>query len=135
MVTDKILKGAGSHRILLTLVEGERTSRELKKMVNAVNGTARFELEYMGRLEVNGFVMKSGMLWSITVKGRHKCEELGDIKPKNIAGPRTYVGPSQEYRVEKPPPLRPGSFDFREFPSRRGNCLYYKDGRVEIVEE
>lgn len=32
------------------------------------------------------------------------------------------------------PPLRPGALDYLKHPSRRGNRLFYADGRVEVME-
>lgn len=31
------------------------------------------------------------------------------------------------------PPLRPGALDYLKHPSRRGNRLFYADGRVEVM--
>lgn len=136
VITDKVIKGAGSHRILLALIERERTSRELRKMVNAVNGAARFELEYMGRLEANGYIFKTGEMWSISVKGRQKCEELGDPRPKNVATSRMPVEHVELRTIlAMPITMRPGALDFQGYPSRRGDRLYYRDGRVEQVED
>lgn len=136
MITDKIIRGAGSHRILLALIERSRTSKELRRLVGAVNSTKKFEGEYMARLEANGYVFAVEGRWSITVKGTQKCESLGLPKLGGVAGPRVLI----ESRTlptsiwERAPAPRPGSLDFLEFPSRRGNRLYYRDGRIEIVE-
>lgn len=137
MITDKIIRGAGSHRILLALIERGRTSKELRRLVGAVNSTKKFEGEYMARLEANGYVFADGVSWRITVKGVQKCESLGIERPANVAGPRV---PIQGHAIptsiwERPPAQRPGSMDFLNWPSRRGNRLYYRDGRVVIVEK
>ena len=136
MITDKIIRGAGSHRILIALIERSRTSKELRRLVGAVNSTKKFEGEYMARLEANGYVFLEGERWSITVKGAQKCEALSGPRLGGVAGPRV---PVQSHTLttsiwNRPPAPRPGSLDFLEFPSRRGNRLYYRDGRIEIVE-
>ena len=132
MITDKIVKGAGSHRILMALREKPRTSKELKRMVGAINSVSRFDGEYMERLLANGHVVLDGEFWAITVKGRHKCEALGDPERTNRASPRT----NQFFAaaIGQPPVRRLGAFDFEQWPSRRGNLLYYRDGRIERVE-
>lgn len=135
MVTDKILKGAGPHRILLALIERERTSRELKKMVGAVNGLARFDVEYMGRLETNGYVHLVGEMWFITVKGSQKCKDLGPTKMENVVQPRSYIASEHATAPAPPPAVRVGSMDFLQFPSRRGTQLFYRDGRIENLED
>ena len=132
MVTDKIVKGAGSHRILMALRERPRDSKELKRLVGAVNSISRFDGEYMDRLESNGYVIRDDGLWVITVKGHQKCVTLGDPEKPNRAKPRTMTFESMA--LEKPVVRRPGSMDFLDYPSRRGNFLYYRDGRIERAE-
>lgn len=137
MITDKIIRGAGSHRILIALIERSRTSKELRRLVGAVNSTKKFEGEYMARLEANGYVFLEGERWSITVKGTQKCASLGGPKPGGVAGPRV---PVQSHTLpasiwDRPPAARPGSMDFLNWPSRRGSRLYYRDGRIETVED
>lgn len=136
MITDKIIRGAGSHRILIALMERDRTGNELRRLVGAVNSTKKFEGEYMARLEANGYVFMNGIAWSITTKGRQKCDSMGEDKPANIAGPRVRIEVTQLPTSiwDRPPAPRPGSLDFMQCPSRRGNRLYYRDGRVETVE-
>lgn len=140
VVTEKVIKGAGSHRILLALAERDRSSKDMRKMLGAVNGAARFEAEYMGRLEAGGYVYRNGDLWSITVKGRQKCEELGDMAPKvdlrNVATSRIPIEHVELRSILTfPMTLRDGALDFQKYPSRRGDRLYYRDGRVEKVED
>ena len=133
MITDKIVKGAGSHRILLALMERPRTSKELKRMVGAINSVSRFDGEYMERLQSNGYVFSDLSMWCITLKGRQKCEALGPLDAGNRAQPRT-----KDFKALvalRPPVLRLGSMDFMKWPSRAGNRLYYRDGRVETLED
>ena len=132
MITDKIVKGAGSHRILMALRERPRPSRELKRLVGAINSISRFDGEYMERLESNGYVISDDGSWVITVKGHQKCVALGDPEKPNRALPRVVV--FEAAAASRPPLLRPGSLDFMAFPSRRGNYLYYRDGRIERIE-
>lgn len=132
MITDKIVKGAGSHRILMALREKPRTSKELKRLVGAINSISRFDGEYMERLEANGYVFMDDGHWVISVKGHQKCAALGDPEKPNRAQPRTTV--FEALTIERPPLLRPGSMDFMELPSRRGKFLYYRDGRIERIE-
>lgn len=132
MVTDKIVKGAGSHRILMALRERPRPSKELKRLVGAINSVSRFDGEYMERLEINGYVISDDGSWVITVKGHQKCVALGDPERPDRAAHRTQT--FEAILVERPPVLRPGCLDFMAFPSRRGNYLYYRDGRIERIE-
>ncbi|MDV7399524.1 hypothetical protein RZS08_49380, partial [Arthrospira platensis SPKY1] len=54
--TGSIVRNAGSHRILYALLHDERTSKELKNVVGAINSVARFDGEYMARLTKSGLV-------------------------------------------------------------------------------
>lgn len=49
-----------------------------------------------------------------------------------IAGPRMPLTPTDTPRI--PEPIRAGGLDFRQYPSRMGNRLYYRDGRVEEIK-
>ena len=133
MITDKIVKGAGSHRILLALIERPRTSAELKRLVGAINSISRFDGEHMDRLVANGYVIKDINVWMITVRGKQKCESLGGDEIVNRATSRT-----NDFKMTAPQaPLvrRNGSMDFAKFPSRVGPNLYYRDGRIEKVKD
>lgn len=132
MITDKIVKGAGSHRILMALRERPRTSKELKRLVGAINSISRFDGEYMERLEANGYVFMDDGHWVISVKGHQKCVALGDPEKPVRVQPRTKV--FEAAVIERPPTPRPGSMDFMQWPSRRGKYLYYRDGRIEEIE-
>lgn len=135
--TDKIIRGAGSHRILMALIERSRTSKELRRLVGAVNSTKKFEGEYMARLEANGYVVQEAEHWLITTKGAQKCESLSVPETTGVAGPRVPI----ESRTALPSVLarlqsaRHGSLDFMNHPSRVGSRLYYRDGRVEDAEK
>ena len=134
MITDKIIKGAGSHRILLALAERPRTSRELRKLVGAVNSTSRFDGEYMKRLEANGFVMEDNSFWMITKKGREKLETLKIEDVKNKAESRSYTF-FKPFTPDKNFVRRDGSLELSKAPSRVGPTLYYPDGRTEKVSK
>lgn len=131
MVTDKVIRGRGTHRILLALSGAPRSPGELRRLVGAVNSTMKFEAGYMERLEVNGFAFKVDGLWQISLKGRQKLESMGLPETVGVAAPRVRVFvPAAQDRA---PVLRPGSMDFEDWPSRRGRFLYYRDGRVEEI--
>ena len=59
--------------------------------------------------------------------------ENGDPAPvRNLVGPREKLCPiDTPLAIGRVP--RVGETDHEEFPSRRGNKLYYRDGRVEVV--
>lgn len=78
--------------------------------------------------------------WSITRKGRELLVDLGDQAANDpvavsIATPRTFVpaGVLSTGPLDRVPD-RPGSSDFARCPSRRGDRLYHRDGRVTDLD-
>jgi hypothetical protein len=135
MITEKVVKNAGSHRILHALNSRDCTAKELKTIVGAINSISKFEGEYMARLQANGYVERSGTGWGLTNKGRIKFEELGPASgmPALNAAPRVTNKMVGVYKPGPGLPRRPGSEAFLQFPSRIGDTLYYRDGRKEQV--
>lgn len=137
MSIGKVVRNAGSHRILYALSHSMKTSRELKLIVGAINSISRFDGEYMSRLVSSGYVRKTNGGWAITRQGKEKLEELGpasglrlDKQINNKMDRPVYV-PSRDNQQR---PLRPGSEDFLNHPSRVGQWLIYRDGRKERIE-
>lgn len=135
MITEKVVKNAGSHRILHALYHRDCTSKELKNIVGAINSISKFDGEYMARLQANGYVHRFEDGWRITSKGRVKYEELGPArgmyKPGDVG--RTNIMKMETYKGQRTTPMRAGAEDFLKYPSRVGNILHYKDGRKEYV--
>lgn len=138
MNTGKVVANAGSHRILYALSFGVQTSKELKNIVGAINSVARFDGEYMERLVSNGFVRRHPDGWMLTPSGQEKLDELGaargvrrrNLQKHQLLMDRETYNPRLETRL----PMRPGSEDFLQYPSRVADTLYYRDGRVEHMK-
>jgi len=139
VITGKVVANAGSHRILAALGDGPCDSRKLKDIVGAINSVARFDGEYMARLEHSSYVRRKGDLWYLTEAGHEKLESLGPVRrpgKTSVAASRTTVGVGiLDPKMYQQSWTRPGSEDFLKFPSRMGNKLYYRDGRVETILE
>lgn len=139
VITGKIVANAGSHKILAALANGPCETKDLKNVVGAINSIARFDGEYMARLEYSGYVKRWGDKWQITEVGRAKLSALGPVgkaKPTTVATSRTTVGEGiYDPMSVKRTPMRPGSEDFLKYPSRMGNELRYRDGRIEEIGE
>lgn len=135
MITEKVVKNAGSHRILHALNTRDCTAKELKNIVGAINSINKFEGEYMARLQANGYVQRTGTGWGLSDKGRSKFEELGPASgmPGLSAGPRANNKMIGHYKPGPGLPRRPGSEDFLACPTRIGNTLHYRDGRKELI--
>jgi predicted transcriptional regulator len=139
MSIGKVVRNAGSHRIIYALSLGIRTSKELKNIVGAINSLARFDGEYMQRLVTSGYVRQSKEGWELTRRGEEKLAELGPASGihhgRKDRESRLYERPIYEPGKEIRPPMRLGSEEFLQWPSRIGNSLYYRDGRIERTEE
>lgn len=141
MNTGKVVANAGSHRIMQALAMGPRTSKELKIVAGAINSVSRFDGEYMARLESNGFVRRHDERWALTKRGHEKLEELGpahgqrERKARSIELQAVLERPLYSPAKEIQRPMRPGSEEFLKYPSRIGNTLYYRDGRIEQLGE
>jgi hypothetical protein len=137
MNNGKIVRNAGSHRILYALSLAEHTSRELKIMVGAINSISRFDGEYMKRLIDNGHVRRTSIGWALTDAGREKVEELGPatgVRPKRTDKVRA-VMERPIYTGRRETPMRIGAEEFLKYPSRVGNTLMYRDGRKEKKDD
>lgn len=137
MNTGKIVRNAGSHRILHALSFGSKSGKELKHTVGSINSVARFEGEYMSRLVTGGYVRRDVQGWSITKRGQEMLESLGPVSgmPRKahrepMAHLPVYV-PAQTHKT----PMRPGSEDFLKYPSRMANKLFYRDGTVKDIND
>lgn len=139
MSIGKVVRNAGSHRIIYALSFGIKTSKELKLIVGAINSISRFDGEYMSRLVSSGYVRKQTNGWVLTRGGKEKLEELGPATGINPHTKDTRIT-SMTAPVYNPArhnpkrPVRPGSEDFLQYPSRIGDRLVYRDGRVERIK-
>lgn len=137
MNNGKIVRNAGSHRILYALSLGEYTSKELKLLVGAINSISRFDGEYMKRLIDNGHVRRTSTAWALTDAGREKVQELGPatgVRPKRTDNVKA-VMERPVYTGKRETPMRIGAEEFLKYPSRVANTLIYRDGRKEKIDE
>lgn len=137
MNTGKIVRNAGTHRILNALSFGVKTGKELKQSVGSINGVARFEGEYMARLVNGGYARRVPNGWAITAAGEEKLAELGPISsiPKVKMYDEPMKRPAYDPSKEHTTPMRPGSEDFLKYPSRMANKLVYRDGTVKEIKD
>lgn len=137
MSIGKVVRNAGSHRILHALSFGAKSSKELKNIVGAINSVSRFDGEYMMRLVSSGYVRRADAGWLLTRRGSQKLEELGPatgMRDKNTRNTNLMNQPIYDPNKEHLTPLRPGALDFLKYPSRMGNRLHYRDGTVKEIK-
>jgi hypothetical protein len=75
--------------------------------------------------------------WFVDPAHAAEFKEKG-LKPpaRNLAMPRTHIEPIDLPTCLHKPAYAPraGAMDFAQWPSRRGNALHYRDGRVEHLD-
>lgn len=136
VTTEKVVKNAGSHRILHALSVRDCNSKDLKRIVGAINSIKKFDGEYMTRLVLRQYVEKvDGDKWRITPRGLAKFDELGlaEGMPGMKAGRESSWKERGLYVGKRETPMRIGAEDFLALPSRVGDFLYYRDGRKEHI--
>lgn len=133
----KVVRNAGSHRILHALAAGSKSSKELKNIVGAINSVARFDGEYMMRLVSSGYARRTVSGWAITRRGEAKLAELGPaegMRDRSEPNQNILDRPIYEPSKENVTPMRPGALDFHKYPSRMGNRLVYRDGTIKEID-
>jgi hypothetical protein len=107
-----------------------RDQQELSKLINFSESASRFVKQIIEPLKNDGFAKWENHKLVITDKGKEKLLEMGqvktrlpgiDSKPKHIPlNLRDYLSPI----------FRRGADDHEQYPSRVGDSLRYRDGRV-----
>lgn len=129
----KFTKNSKIHQALDALYRLPMTPTELKKTINFTDSTSKFDASIVVPLINERFAVRKDLKYFITPLGQDKLMDLGQIKQRipnasKIAGSGHYDGAELRKNVE-----RPGADDHLEYPSRRGDNLYYRDGRVGHV--
>ena len=126
-------KNSTAHEALRLIRISPKTGQELKKVLAYKGSFERFTAEVLNIMTNAHCANRHDSYFHITPHGEHVLMELGLVykKKRNILNKiTTQVYNSQEFA---PWVSRPGADDHKKFPSRRGNRLYYRDGRVEDV--
>lgn len=129
----KFTKNSKIHQALDCLYRLPMNGMEIKKTINFSDSMSKFEASIIVPLINERFAVRKDMKYFLTPAGQDKLMELGQIKQRipnssKVVGSGTYDGAELRKNVE-----RPGADDHLEYPSRRGNNLYFRDGRVEAV--
>jgi hypothetical protein len=126
----KYTRGSKIHRALAHLGILPREPNDLVKLINFGESATRLQNQILSPLKDDGFARWEGDKFVITELGKEKLLELGQIKnrlpgidskPKHIPlNLRDYLSPI----------FRVGADDHEQYPSRVGDSLFYRDGRV-----
>jgi predicted transcriptional regulator len=129
----KYTKGSKIHLALNRLHICQANRKDLSKLIGFSESLGRFEESIIKPLLIDGFVYEHNDNFYLTEGGLDKLEELGHIKERlpsvrisKFEG--TYV-PAKYLN----PISRVGAEDHEKYPSRAGNSLRYRDGRVVML--
>ena len=126
----KYTRGSKIHRALAHLGILPREPLELVKLINFNESSSRFQKQILEPLKNDGFAKWVGDKFTITELGKEKLLEMGQIKtrlPNTDSKPKHIPLNLRDYLS---PIFRPGADDHEKYPSRSGNFLRYRDGRV-----
>lgn len=127
----KYTRGSKIHRALAHLGILPRDLQELVRLISFGESASRFQNQILMPLKDDGFAKWEGEKFSITELGREKLAELGQIKtrlPNTDGKKQKHI--ALNLRDYLSPIFRPGADDHEKYPSRVGDSLHYRDGRV-----
>ena len=128
-----IRKNSNQHKALQTMRIGPKNLTEMRKLIEYTKSIEKFQEEVVNFLSNGGFIKRHNERFYITERGDNILIEYG--APHKVAkGTIHYIpGPNYDGLELSISVQRPGADDHMKYPSRRGNRLYYRDGRVEDV--
>lgn len=128
-----IVKNTNAHKALHTMRLGAKSLTEIKNLIKYQGSINKFQADVMNILTNGGFVKRRDERFYITERGDNALIEHGaprKINRENIH----YISCAPYDGIEiKISVQRHGADDHMNYPSRRGNKLYYRDGRIEDV--
>lgn len=127
----KYTRGSKIHRALSHINILPRGVIELVKLIDFGESSARFQNQILSPLVTDGFAKWANDKLEITDAGKEKLEQMGLVKirlPNSEAKKPKHI--PLNLRDYLSPIIRPGADDHEQYPSRVGNSLRYRDGRV-----
>lgn len=133
----KYTRGSYIHQALSRLSRQPLGESSLRKEIASIS-IARFHDTVIQPLISDGLVVNNSGILNITEKGERKMEELGPIKeklpPQHASARRiNIIAGTYDGKELMPQQNRPNGNDHLLLPSRSGNRLNYRDGRVEML--
>jgi predicted transcriptional regulator len=133
MNPSKFVKNSKIHQALNVLAFVPMTESELKKKIDFTSSMPRFNEHIIMPLTNGGYVHRDQSHYKITEAGKDLLEYLGIIKIKLPASVKFVPTGSYDGTDTTKPSVRVSGDDHFRCPSRRGDMLFYRDGRVEAI--
>jgi len=129
----KFIRNSMLHRALDVLSHSPLNELDLKRAIGFSASVPRFNQHIMIPLTNNFMVKRRETVYHLTQTGEETLDTLGRIKIKLQSSTKFVPTGSYDGHELKGAAVRPGADNHMQLPSRVGNSLFYRDGRVEAV--
>lgn len=128
-----ITKNSMAHKALFCMRLAPKNLTEIKTLIDYKQSTEKFTGTVMNILTNGGFVRRRDERFYITERGENTLIEYGAPRIVVRGTIHHIPGPSYDGLEILITIQRPGADDHMKYPSRRGEKLYFRDGRVQDV--
>ena len=133
MNPSKFVKNSKIHQALNVLAFVPMNESELKKKIDFTLSMPRFNEHIIMPLTNGGYVHREQSHYKITEAGKDLLLYLGIIKIKLPNSAKFVPVGTYDGMDTLKPSVRTSGDDHFRCPSRRGDTLFYRDGRVEAI--
>jgi hypothetical protein len=123
--------GSKIHQALCKLELGGMDPMTLRKAIDFKESSANFDRSIIQPLVNDRMINRMDLNYFITPEGVSRLDNMGRFVKRRLA--RREKAEWTLYIPSEAPSVRPHADDHFAYASRRGNKLYYRDGRVEDV--
>ena len=123
--------GSKIHQALCKLETGGMEPSSLRKAIDFKESSSIFDRAIIQPLSNDGMIQRMDMNYYITPEGVSRLDNMGRFFKSRLAKKEKVEW--KPYVFKDTPSVRPHADDHFKHASRRGNHLYFRDGRVEYV--
>lgn len=128
-----VRKNSMAHKALQTMRLGPKSLTEIKLEIGFSQSLQKFHSEVMNVLSNGGFIKRRDERFYITERGDTTLIDYGAPRKAHRGVIHHIPGPNYDGLELTISVQRQGADDHMQYPSRRGNKLFYRDGRVQDV--
>jgi len=129
----KFFRNSMLHRALDVLSHSPLNELDLKRSIGFSASVPRFNQHIIIPLVNNNMVKRREAVYHLTSVGEDTLQTLGRIKIKLPSSTKFVPTGSYDGHELKVAAVRPGADNHMQLPSRVGDMLFYRDGRVEAL--
>lgn len=129
----KFIRNSMLHRALDVLSHSPLNELDLKRSIGFAASMPRFNQHIMIPLTNNFMIKRRETLYYLTTAGEDTLQTLGRLKIRMSSTTKFVPTGSYDGKELKVSVVRHGADDHLKFPSRVGDSLHYRDGRMEAL--